>query len=126
MVGKVILPLSKRPDSTKVLFLVTDGPPNAARLARKTADYLKRRANVDIYAIAIGENAGKRQLSELASKAENVFPMKSFKDLKKLKRKILSTGGVNEYYLGAIVTLNGRLVENIKQVCTSHEQNLLF
>ena len=99
MVRKLILPSSQRPGSTKALFLVTDGPPNVARPAKKAADYLKKRFSVEIYAIAIGKNAGKRQLSGLASKADNVFPMKSYKDLKRLKRKILSTKGGNQYHL---------------------------
>ena len=105
MVRKVILPSSNRPGSTKALFLVTDGPPNVARPAKKAADYLKKRKSVEIYAIAIGENAGKRQLSGLASKADNVFSMKSYKDLlNKLKRKILSTKGGN-HIISLVTTL---------------------
>ena len=92
MVRKMILPSSKRRHSTKALFLVTDGPPNAAGVVRKAADQLKKEG-VEIYAIAVGKNAGKTSLRRLASKVENVFPVKSFKDLKNLNRKmaLLST-----------------------------------
>ena len=100
-VRKVILPSSKRPDSTKALFLVTDGESNVGGSPRKAADHLKKQENVEIYVIGIGKKVRHESLKRLASNPENVFQVKNFKDLKTLKEKIaiLPAKGSNEYYL---------------------------
>ena len=99
MVRNLIIPSSKRPDSKKALFLITDGESNVGGSPKKAANYLKNKEKVEIYVIGIGKKVRDESLRGLASKAENVFPLKSFKDLKKLKRKIaiLPKQGTNEY-----------------------------
>ena len=96
MVRNIILPSSKRPDSTKALFLITDGESNVGGSPQKAADYLKKEKDVEIYVIGIGKKVRDESLKRLASGAKKVFPVKSFKDLKKLKRKIaiLDTQGI--------------------------------
>ena len=87
MVRKVILPLSKRSDSTKALFLIAHGEPNLGGSPKKTADQLKE-AGVEIYVIVVGKKVRYESLKRLASNPENVFHVKKFRNLKTLKRKI--------------------------------------
>ena len=87
MVRKVILPSSKRSDSTKALFLVTDGEWNVGGSPKKAADQLKK-DGVEIYVIGVGKKFRDESLKRLASNAENVFHVKKFRDLKTLERKI--------------------------------------
>ena len=97
MVRKVVLPSSKRSDSTKALFLITDGESNVGGSPKKAADQLKK-DGVEIYVIGVGKKVRDESLKRLASKAENVFQVKKFRDLKTLKRKIaiLPTKGKKE------------------------------
>lgn len=96
MVREIILPSSKRPDSVKVLFLLTDGGyvGNAVRIA---ANKLKKKS-VEIYVIGVGKERKVKPMTSLASKSQNVFFLKRFKDLKRLRRRIaiLPTKGRNE------------------------------
>ncbi len=99
MVRKVILPSSKRPDSTKALFLLTDGDSNVGGSPRKAADILKNEEDVEIYVIGIGKKVRDESLRTLASNDENVFAIKSYEDLNKVKKMIVNrpVKGKNEY-----------------------------
>jgi uncharacterized protein YegL len=90
MVRKVILPSAKRPDSTKALFLITDGESNVGGSPKKAAEKLKNEENVEIYVIGIGSKVRDESLRILASNDENVFAVESFKDLKKVKKMIVT------------------------------------
>ena len=90
MVRNLILPSAKRPGSTKALFLVTDGESNVGGSPKKAADVLKNEENVEIYVIGIGKKVRDQSLRELASEDKNVFAVASFKDLKKVKKKVVN------------------------------------
>ena len=96
MVRNVVLPSSKRSDSTKALFLITDGEANVGGSPKKAADQLEE-AGVEIYVIGVGKKVKDESLKRLASNPENVFPVKKFRDLETIKRKIaiLPTKGRN-------------------------------
>ena len=97
MVREKILPSSKRPDSVKALFVLTDGGyvGNDVRIA---ANKLKKSVEIYVIAVGIGKKVWRKPVARLASKTQNVFSLRSFKNLKKLKRKIaiLPTKGRNE------------------------------
>jgi hypothetical protein len=88
MVRKVILPSSKRPDSTKALFLVTDGESNVGGSPNKAANILKK--DVEIYVIGIGKKIGDESLTQLASNIDNVFTIRSYKHLNKVRNMIVN------------------------------------
>ncbi len=101
MVRKVILPSSERPDSTKALFLLTDGGSNFGGSPRNAAKILKNE-DVEIYVIGIGKKVMRdKSLRTLASNDENVFAIKGYKDLKKVKKMIVNrpVKGKNKYHL---------------------------
>lgn len=87
---KVILPSTKRPDSTKALFLITDGESNVGGSPKTSAKILKNEHDVEIYVIGIGKKVRDESLRNLASKDENVFTIRSYKDLKKVKKMIVT------------------------------------
>ena len=91
-VRKVILPSSNRRGTTKAMFIVTDGESNVGGPPKKAADYLKNQANVEIYVIGIGKKVKDESLRSLASDNENIFPLKSYKDLNEVKKKIVVRG----------------------------------
>ena len=92
MVRKVILPSSKRSDSTKALFLITDGESNVGGSPKKAADRLKK-DGVEIYVIGVGKKVRDDSLKRLASNPKHVFEVKNFRDLKKIAN--LPTKGRN-------------------------------
>ena len=94
MVKKTILPFSKRPGSTKALFLITDGESNVGGSPKKAADYLKKQKDVEIYVIGIGEKVRDESLRRLASedpetKKPNIYTVQKYKDLNKVKKMIV-------------------------------------
>jgi F0F1-type ATP synthase gamma subunit len=101
MVRRLILPSSKRPDSVKKLFLVTDaGESNLGGSPKKAADILKKDVEIDV--IGIGKKVRDAySLRQLASKYENVFSIRSYKDLNKVKKMIVSmpVKGKQDYHL---------------------------
>ena len=88
MVRRLILPSSKRPDSMKALFLITDGESNVGGSPKKAADILKK--DVGIFVVGIGKKVRDESLRQLASKDENVFSIRSYKDVNKVWKMIVS------------------------------------
>lgn len=92
-VEKTILP-SARKGSVKALFIITDGNSNIGGKPKKAAEVLKRK-KVEIYVVGIGKKVTQESLYDLASepKKEHVFNIKAYKDLKKVRRKIVVPPG---------------------------------
>ncbi|XP_028411074.1 complement factor B-like isoform X2 [Dendronephthya gigantea] len=88
-VENVILPSSVRYNTTKAMFIVTDGESNVGGSPKKAADRLKNE-NVEIYVIGIGKKVRHESLRALASKDENIFTIESYKDLNKVKKKLVN------------------------------------
>lgn len=91
LVRRLILP-SARKGSKKALFLITDGESNIGGSPKKLADDLKNKDKVEIYVVGIGKRVRDKSLKELASNPKYVFAIKSYDDLNKVKRKIITKG----------------------------------
>lgn len=79
-VRNLILPSSRRLESKKALFLLTDGG-GSNGATKQIADYLKNEEDVEIYVIGIGRKIRDLSLRSLASKYQNVFAIKGYNDL---------------------------------------------
>ena len=99
MVRKVILPSTKRPNSVKALFLITNGESNVGGSPKKAADVLKK--DVGIFVVGIGKKVRDDSLRQMASKHDNVFSIRSYKHLNKVKKMILNlhVKGKQDYHL---------------------------
>ena len=79
-VRNLILPSSRRLESKKALFLLTDGG-GSNGATKQIADCLKNEEDVEIYVIGIGRKIRDLSLRSLASKYQNVFAIKGYNDL---------------------------------------------
>jgi hypothetical protein len=68
--------------------LVTDGESNVGGPPKKAANILKK--DVEIYVIGIGKKVGDDSLRQLASKHDNVFAIRSYKHLNKVRNMIVN------------------------------------
>jgi hypothetical protein len=72
---------SDRPNAAKVAIIISDGRDNSPRPLEDCADELKAAAVDGVYAIGVG-NVDEAALNTIASKADNVFTVPNWSDLR--------------------------------------------
>ncbi|XP_062813169.1 integrin alpha-X-like [Anolis carolinensis] len=77
-----------RPDSKKILIVLTDGNSNDINTAFETANVAADRKNITRYAIGVGKEISKDELHTIASSGENVFQAENFNALHTLQREL--------------------------------------
>ncbi|XP_067325710.1 integrin alpha-M-like [Anolis sagrei] len=79
-----------RPDSKKILIVLTDGKSNDRKTTFETANAAADRKNITRYAIGVGQafSQNKDELYKIASARENVFHADNFNTLHTLQREL--------------------------------------